>query len=99
MSLVRSQPAAAGHAPAPSLNTRLTPSLSTHTHAGRGTSTFDGNAIAYAVTKHVTERTGCRTMFATHYHSLTEDFAHDPLVALGHMVRDAHDLQQQLLHL
>lgn len=52
---------------------------------GRGTSTFDGNAIAFAVTKHLVELVGCRTLFATHYHNLTEDFEDDPDVALGHM--------------
>ena len=46
---------------------------------GRGTSTFDGNAIAYAVTKHLTDKIGCRTMFATHYHTLTDDFSVRPL--------------------
>ena len=53
---------------------------------GRGTSTFDGNAIAYAVTKHLTTAISCRALFATHYHTLCEDFAEDPKVALGHMV-------------
>lgn len=52
---------------------------------GRGTSTFDGNAIAYAVTKHLTTAVKARTLFATHYHTLTEDFEADPGVALGHM--------------
>lgn len=52
---------------------------------GRGTSTFDGNAIAYAVTRHMVDVVGCRTLFATHYHTLTDDFAAHPGVALGHM--------------
>ena len=52
------------------------------------TSTFDGCAIAYAVTSHLTAVTRCRTMFATHYHALCEDFQGHPTVALGHMVRD-----------
>ena len=52
---------------------------------GRGTSTFDGCAIAFAVTKHLVETVRCRTLFATHYHSLTEDFETHPGVALGHM--------------
>ncbi len=38
---------------------------------GRGTSTFDGLAIAWAVTEDVASRVGCRCLFATHYHQLT----------------------------
>jgi DNA mismatch repair protein MSH6 len=52
---------------------------------GRGTSTFDGNAIAYAVVRNLTRTTGCRTLFATHYHTLVEEFIEDPRVVLGHM--------------
>lgn len=39
---------------------------------GRGTSTYDGVSIAWAVTEHVHERLGCKTIFATHYHELTQ---------------------------
>lgn len=39
---------------------------------GRGTSTYDGVAIAWAVTEHLHDRTGCKTIFATHYHELTQ---------------------------
>ncbi|OQR93852.1 DNA mismatch repair protein Msh6 [Achlya hypogyna] len=52
---------------------------------GRGTSTFDGTAIAYAVVEHLLKAIGCRTMFATHYHSLVEEYIENPRVALGHM--------------
>jgi DNA mismatch repair protein MutS len=39
---------------------------------GRGTSTFDGLSIAWAVVEHLQKHTGARTLFATHYHELTE---------------------------
>ena len=39
---------------------------------GRGTSTFDGLSIAWAVAERLHDRTGCRTLFATHYHELQD---------------------------
>ena len=41
---------------------------------GRGTSTFDGYAIAHAVLEHLVSTIRCRTMFSTHYHMLLDDF-------------------------
>ena len=61
---------------------------------GRGTSTFDGTAIAGATVKHLVERSQCLSLFATHYHSLLAEWEHEPMVRLGHMqclVEDGDD--------
>ena len=39
---------------------------------GRGTSTYDGVSIAWAVSEHLHDTTGCKTLFATHYHELVQ---------------------------
>lgn len=56
------------------LNNATRKSLLILDEIGRGTSTFDGLSIAWAVIEHVTEESilGARTLFATHYHQLTE---------------------------
>lgn len=39
---------------------------------GRGTSTYDGVSIAWSVSEHLHDVLGCKTIFATHYHELTQ---------------------------
>jgi DNA mismatch repair protein MSH6 len=52
---------------------------------GRGTSTFDGTAIASATVQHLIERNKCLALFATHYHSLLEEWKASNSVTMGHM--------------
>jgi DNA mismatch repair protein MutS len=54
------------------LNTATPRSFIVLDEIGRGTATYDGLALAWAVVEHVHAHTRARTLFATHYHELTE---------------------------
>jgi DNA mismatch repair protein MutS len=60
------------HEAANIVNTATPRSLILLDEIGRGTSTFDGISIAWALTEFIHDRIGAKTIFATHYHELNE---------------------------
>lgn len=60
-------------------------SLAVLDELGRGTSTFDGAALASAVLEDLVKRVRCNVLFATHYHPISREAAKAPDVAPFHM--------------
>jgi len=64
---------------------------------GRGTSTYDGISIAWSVSEHLHDAVRCKTIFATHYHELTQ--LADSLVAVRNYNVQVREIGDQVLFL
>jgi DNA mismatch repair protein MutS len=64
---------------------------------GRGTSTYDGVSIAWAVSEHLHNVVGCKTIFATHYHELTQ--LADELDAVRNYTVEVREIGDEVLFL
>jgi DNA mismatch repair protein MutS len=64
---------------------------------GRGTSTYDGVSIAWSVSEYLHDRVGCKTVFATHYHELTQ--LTDELVAACNYSVQVREVEGRVLFL
>jgi DNA mismatch repair protein MutS len=79
------------------LHTATARSLVLLDEIGRGTSTYDGVSIAWAVSEHLHDRTGAKTVFATHYHELTQ--LSDELAAVRNFNVAVREVGDQVLFL
>jgi DNA mismatch repair protein MSH6 len=66
---------------------------------GRGTSSYDGVAVAQAVLHHVATHIGCVGFFATHYHSLATEFAGHPEIAPRRMAINVEEEERRVTFL
>jgi len=74
------------------LNNATARSLIVLDEIGRGTSTFDGLSLAWSIVEHLHNQVGAKTLFATHYHELTELAARLPRIKNFNVaVREWHD--------
>ena len=79
------------------LHTASSRSLVLLDEIGRGTSTYDGVSIAWAVSEHLHDRVGCKTIFATHYHELVQ--LASELVAVRNYNVGVREVGEQILFL
>jgi DNA mismatch repair protein MutS len=79
------------------LHTATSRSLVLLDEIGRGTSTYDGISIAWSVSEHLHDQVGCKTIFATHYHELTQ--LADNLVAVRNYSVRVREVGDQVLFL
>ncbi|MGL4513297.1 MAG: DNA mismatch repair protein MutS [Lacipirellulaceae bacterium] len=80
------------------LNTATRRSLVILDEIGRGTSTYDGLSLAWAIVEDLHDRVGCRALFATHYHELTALAQRLPGVANRNVAVQEHDGGVVFLH-
>ena len=80
------------------LNDASASSLVLMDEIGRGTSTFDGLALAWAIARHLLTHNGCYTLFATHYFELTQLPAEFAQAANVHLSAVEHDHGIVFLH-
>jgi DNA mismatch repair protein MutS len=79
------------------LNTATERSLVLLDEIGRGTSTYDGVSIAWSVSEHLHDVVKCKTVFATHYHELTQ--LPDELVSACNYSVEVKEIGDQVLFL
>ncbi|CAG4899699.1 DNA mismatch repair protein MutS [Paraburkholderia saeva] len=80
------------------LNDATPQSLVLMDEIGRGTSTFDGLALAWAIARHLLAHNGCHTLFATHYFELTQLPTEFPQAANVHLSAVEHGHGIVFLH-
>ena len=66
---------------------------------GRGTSTFDGQALADSVLNHIVKRIRCRGLFSTHYHTLSEKYSNVEEVEICRMAYNFDEEKNNLIYL